>query len=148
VIDYFAYGSNMSPIQMLEKRCPGSVPIGIGILRNHKFIINRNGVATIVPAEGKKVIGVLWSITAEHGAVLDGYEGVKAGLYSRHFMHIENSMRNEKGDGEEIEALVYIAAESEPGNPREGYLEKILYGAEYFGLPEKYIEELRSWYNP
>jgi gamma-glutamylcyclotransferase (GGCT)/AIG2-like uncharacterized protein YtfP len=142
VIDYFAYGSNMSPIQMLEERCPGSVPIGIGILRNHKFIINRNGVATIVPAEGKKVIGVLWSITAEHGAVLDGYEGVKGGLYTRHFMGIEQE------DGEEIEALVYIAAESEPGNPREGYLEKILYGAEYFGLPEKYIEELRSWSNP
>lgn len=137
--DYFAYGSNMSPVQMMEERCPGAEPIGIGVLKDYCFVINTNGVATIVPAEGSRVIGILWSITDMHEKTLDGYEGVKDGLYSRHFMGIE------KQDGEETKALVYIAAESEPGIPREGYLEKILYGAEHFGLPEDYIEELRSW---
>jgi len=129
----------MSPVQMTEERCPGAIPLGIGILANHRFIINANGVATIIPADREKVIGVLWSITDIHESTLDRYEGVKDGLYSRHFMKIE------KEGGGETEALVYIAAESEPGQPREGYLEKILFGAEHFELLEEYIEELRSW---
>jgi len=140
--DYFAYGSNMSPVQMMEERCPGAEPIGIGVLRDYRFVINTNGVATIVPAEGSSAIGILWSITDVHESTLDRYEGIRDGFYRRHFMKIE------KQGGEETKALVYIAAESESGIPREGYLEKIIYGAEHFGLPEDYIEELRSWTNP
>ncbi len=138
-ITYFAYGSNMSPIQMTEERCPGSEPIGIGKLRGYRLVINRNGVATIVPEENGEVIGILWSITDQHERTLDGKEGVATGYYTRHWVIIE------KQSGGEVKALVYIAAESEPGHPREGYLEKILYGAEHFGLPEEYIRELKSW---
>lgn len=32
--------------------------------------------------------------------------------------------------------------------PREDYLERILKGAEHFGLPAEYLEQLKSWAQP
>lgn len=137
-VAYFAYGSNMDPEQMAE-RCPGSVPVGACTLKGFKFLINSNGVATIVQNEVKTVIGVLWRISGEHKKTLDYYEGVADNKY------FEDTVSIEKINGEITDALVYIANESNPGPPREGYLEKILRGAQYFKLPENYIAELSSW---
>jgi len=41
--------------------------------------------------------------------------------------------------------LTYIATDSVTGSPREGYLEKILFGAEHHSLSDLYIEELEKW---
>lgn len=135
---YFAYGSNMDPRQM-ECRCPGSVPLGIYRLIGYRFIINNCGVATIVPDENGEVVGIVWSINEEHELTLDKKEGVAKGTY------FKETVRVWAETGVEVEALVYIASESEPGSPREGYLEKILFGAHHFELPEEYISELESW---
>lgn len=135
---YFAYGSNMDPSQM-EFRCPGASPIGIGILKDFRFLINSRGVATIARDEGKSVYGVLWSIGEEHERTLDKYEGVKSNIYYRDFVSVETS------PGGNQEALVYIDPVTDPGPPKDGYLEKILTGARHFNLPEKYIEDLSLW---
>lgn len=132
---YFAYGSNMDPSQM-EFRCPGASPIGIGVLKDFRFIINSRSVATIARDEGRSVYGVLWSISEEHERTLDQYEGVDSGHYFREYVSIETS------SGENQEALVYIDPVTDPGPPKDGYLEKILTGAHHFNLPEKYIEDL------
>lgn len=136
--DYFAYGSNMDPRQM-EFRCPGAIPVGTAVLDNFRFVINSQGVATIEEDEACKVCGVVWDISVEHESTLDGYEGVWKGMYYKTTVPVLTP------GGEKIEALVYINPLVETGPPREGYLEKIVYGAGHFRLPEEYIEELRSW---
>ena len=41
-----------------------------------------------------------------------------------------------------VSALVYVDCVSDAGIPREGYLEKIISGAKFFGLGRKYISNL------
>lgn len=48
---YFAYGSNLSTRQMLD-RCPQSTCIGLARLPGWKWIINSRGYANIVPEDG------------------------------------------------------------------------------------------------
>jgi gamma-glutamylcyclotransferase (GGCT)/AIG2-like uncharacterized protein YtfP len=135
---YFAYGSNMSPVQM-SLRCPGAVASGIALLKEYRFVINSRGVATIAPDSEESVRGVLWSISEQHEKTLDGYEGVASGhYYKKHVSVITN-------DGNSREALAYIDPVSESGSPREGYLDIILTGATHFELPESYVSELKKW---
>ncbi|MGV8122381.1 MAG: gamma-glutamylcyclotransferase family protein [Candidatus Xenobiia bacterium LiM19] len=58
---YFAYGSNMYTEQMTE-RCPGQSFEGNAVLAGKRFIINSNGVATIVPENSSRVWGIVWMI--------------------------------------------------------------------------------------
>ncbi|KAI0882300.1 uncharacterized protein GGS22DRAFT_196013 [Annulohypoxylon maeteangense] len=44
---YFAYGSNLSPAQMLD-RCPSSPPIGLAHLSGWTWLINERGYANII----------------------------------------------------------------------------------------------------
>jgi len=60
---YFAFGSNLSTDQML-RRCPSSVPVGLGYLPGWRWIINERGYANIVqdddagsPVKGKGTDG-------------------------------------------------------------------------------------------
>ena len=45
-------------------------------------------------------------------------------------------------------ALVYLAAETAPGAPRKGYLERILRAAEVRGFNADYRAELTRWTRP
>ncbi|TGO36988.1 hypothetical protein BHYA_0109g00240 [Botrytis hyacinthi] len=44
---YFAYGSNLLHTQM-KTRCPDSTYVGVGVLQNYRWIVNRRGYANIV----------------------------------------------------------------------------------------------------
>src|SRR5690606_16086252 len=79
---YFAYGSNTSTEQMLE-RCPGAGDPVPAVLRDHAWLCNERGVATIVPVAGREVHGVVWRVTEAHLERLDVFEGVAAGRYRR-----------------------------------------------------------------
>lgn len=133
---YFAYGSNMDPAQM-RQRCPGAEPRGRAVLADHEFRINRSGVATVVPASGDVVHGVLWSLTAEHVDTLDGYEGVARSEYEK--------LRTVVDAGASVDVLIYIATEDRSGIPRPGYLERILAGAAHFDLPSEYLARIGRW---
>ncbi len=131
---YFAYGSNMNPAQM-KRRCPDSKALAKARIRGYRLAINARGVATIVPDETSYVSGVLWKISKTDEFKLDFFEGVKAGKYEKKKMRIcigNNS----------VSALVYVDCVSDAGIPREGYLEKIISGARFFGLGRKYISNL------
>jgi gamma-glutamylcyclotransferase (GGCT)/AIG2-like uncharacterized protein YtfP len=135
---YFAYGSNMDEAQM-KHRCPRSRLAGNGRLNGYSLLINVQGVATVVPAEDRTVWGVLWELDAEDEKVLDRYEGVKGGAYRKEEVVVEHE------PGERIQALVYVAAESRPGKPKDGYLGTIQRAAVARGFPTEYLEELRGW---
>ena len=137
-IIYFAYGSNMCPQQMAV-RCPGGRAFGQAELRDWQFLINTRTYATIVTKPGAVTYGVLWSLTPGHIAALDDYEAVAEGMYNKTSLIVQ-------GNGEPVEALVYIDPVCEFGQPGADYLQTILDGAAYFGLPSEYIAGLaRDW---
>ena len=135
---YFAYGSNMVVNQMAV-RCRRHELVGIARLDGYRFVINRRGVATIVPAEGSAVHGVVWSLHRTDEERLDVYEGIPQGLYHKEKMQVILS------DGDRAEVMVYIASDSVPGESRNAYLERIVKAAKRHGLPKEYINELEKW---
>jgi hypothetical protein len=133
---YFAYGSNMNPIQM-EERCPGADPVGVGYIDNYRTIINERGVATIVQAPGEYACGILWAISDRHIQTLDEKEGVRYRTYYK----TEKSIKLESI---ELPALVYIASNSLQGKPRHGYLEKLIQGVDHFNLGSEFRNYLKN----
>ena len=134
---YFAYGSNMDEQQM-STRCPGAVVEGTAKLRDHRFMINVKGFATVVREQSGEVFGVLWSLTPADEASLDAYEGIATGLYWKTTIDVEVKT-------ESVRALIYVAGNSRFGSPRKDYINKLIAAAERHQLPATYIGKLRAW---
>src|SRR4051812_46844195 len=77
---YFAYGSNMGEHGM-SRRCPSAQALGPARLDGWRFVVMRGGYASIVPAPGSVVHGVLWRLGPRDLAALDAYESLDSGLY-------------------------------------------------------------------
>jgi gamma-glutamylcyclotransferase (GGCT)/AIG2-like uncharacterized protein YtfP len=135
---YFAYGSNMSEEQM-KVRCHDHELVGVARLDGYQFRLNSRGVATIVPDAKTEVYGIVWSISEDDEAKLDVYEGVAKGVYRKGRIQVVLA------EGDRAEALVYVAADSTPGNTWGEYLNKIIKAAKQHGFPRKYIRELEEW---
>jgi hypothetical protein len=133
---YLAYGSNLCADQM-ARRCPAAKPGEVVELPGWRFVINRRGVATLLPDPGACAVGLVWHLTAACEAALDRYEGVADGLY-----------RREEIAAGGAPALIYLAAETRPGMPRPGYLEGILAAAKARGLAEDRRAEIATWGRP
>ena len=138
---YFAYGSNMDPIQF-SQRCPGSVFVGTAVLQDHLWYITGGGVASVKPYAGRNVFGTLARLTAEDETQLDRFEGVHRGLYRREFHIVEVA------NGGSVKALVYMSNDDGFGTPRAGYLERVLVGASHHGLPAAAIAEITASSTP
>jgi phage replication-related protein YjqB (UPF0714/DUF867 family) len=133
---YFAYGSNLSARQM-ALRCPGATDPRPALLADHDWLINQRGVATVEPFRGSQVHGVVWQLTDHDLAALDSAEGVPV-RYRRDRLTVHTA----EGPSQ---AWVYIDHRVEPGEPRPGYLERIIDGARHHGLPTRWVDFLQRW---
>ncbi len=85
---YFAYGSNLNKKQMQE-RCPECKPGFKAVLPNYKLVFAgwsrkwHGGIATIKAFRGEKVRGAVYEVGDADMRILDKYEGVNEGIYSR-----------------------------------------------------------------
>ncbi len=134
---YFAYGANMDAAAMAQ-RCPASRLIGRGRLPRHRFVIMREGWASVVRAPAATVWGVLWELALSDVPALDRYEGVAGGLYVKAHQPVvtDNGIKR---------ALIYLGRSPPPGVPRPGYLEAVLAAGEAAQLPGPYLQEIRGW---
>ena len=82
---YFAYGSNMNPVRMAQ-RCPGAIPIGVGILRNYRLV--ERLYADIDFQEKAEVHGVLYLISEQNLRSLDAREGYPK-IYRRMWLPVD-----------------------------------------------------------
>lgn len=138
MMTYFAYGANMSALHM-RRCCPGAACLGAARLDGWRFLITRDGYASIARRPGGGVHGVLWRLSPRHLAALDVYENVRSGLYRRCPVAVRHG-------GRPVRALTYVARTREPGRPRPGYQDgMVVPAASAWGLPAAYLEELRSW---
>jgi cation transport regulator ChaC len=144
---YFAYGSNMDPLQ-IAKRCPGHQVVGIGLLPSHRLCFprlskNRGcGVSSIEPVHDGVVWGVVYRLTPDDVARLDREEGYEASRpagenrYNR--MTVMVTM-----DGEPTEMQTYVAERQEnPPPPNAEYLALMRDGGRHHGLPDAYLAML------
>ena len=125
--------------EQMAARCPGSEVVGRARLDGHRYVVNARGVATVVAQPGAVVHGLLWDLLPGHEDELDHYEGVAQGLYRRTHLEVTSV------DGDAIDALVYIAADSNHGTPRPGYQEMVAAAARAAGCPDSYCDELGGW---
>lgn len=134
---YFAYGSNMNLDQM-NFRCPNAEVIGAVRLEDYKLAFcgaTLHGVATILPAEGEHVDGVLWAITEKCEQSLDSYEGYP-NLYGKQMITVEQK------DGTKVETMVYVMNEpykNHQAKPSPTYLRGILEGCRENGVPTDHV---------
>ena len=133
---HFAYGSNMSRPHM-RARCPDARAIGTMTLTGWRFVIGRDGYASLVRRPGSRVHGVLWRLSTRDLAAVDAYENVQSGLYLRRRLLVR---RNPPAT-----ALVYIARRQGTGTPRPGYIAQVIEAARDWKLPQPYIHSIARW---
>jgi hypothetical protein len=134
---YFAYGSNMSRSGMAG-RCPYAAALGVATLADRRFVIGVDGYASVMPAGGAAVVGVLWRLSARDLAALNVYESLASGLYTRRRLMVRHNRRA-------VSALVYVARGRGASRPRPGYMERVVEAAREWNLPADYIGALRRW---
>ena len=134
---HFAYGSNMSRA-LMERRCPGARAIGPARLAGWRFVIMREGYASIVPAPGAAVHGVVWRLSPRDLGALNAYESLDRGLYVRRVLPVLVGARRRA-------ALAYVAPGRTQGRPQPGYQELLVEAAREWNLPADYISTLVRW---
>jgi len=134
---HFAYGSNMH-LGLMQARCPDARVIARAVLRDHRFVITRDGYASVTPARGGVVHGLLWRISPRDLAALNAYENIDAGLFRRVSLSVQ-------ADGRSVKAIVYIGRSGAPGRPRAGYMELVATAAREAGLPSDYVAGLERF---
>ena len=140
MINYFAFGSNMSA-QRMNDRLGWSPSRSGAILHNYEMVFNKHsndgGKANIMYSPGNQVEGILYSVNEEDLLILDKYEGVATDQYKRYDIKIQDN--NKKY----IEAVAYKALNTgKLFAPTEEYLNYILEGKEFLSL--EYYSKLES----
>jgi gamma-glutamylcyclotransferase (GGCT)/AIG2-like uncharacterized protein YtfP len=134
---HFAYGSNMS-VALMRRRCPHARLEGGACLPGYRFVVMRSGYASVAPAPGSSVHGLLWRLTPRDVAALNAYENLDGGLYRAVTVAVVSHRRRRA-------ALVYIGCDRACGRPRPGYLDIVTQAARDAGFPPRYLGCLTRW---
>lgn len=133
---YIAYGSNLDVSQMAH-RCPTATVVAKSWLHDYKLVFQGQPYgahANVIPEKGSKVPVAIWAIGPRDEAMLDRYEGVAGGYYTKEYMEVEV-------DGEMVEALIYIMTPNDYGIPTDFYLATIAQGYKDFELDVRYLND-------
>lgn len=142
-IYYFAYGSNLSERQMLQ-RCPHAIVVGKARVKNYQLEITgyskrwRGGAATLVRRNDREVWGVVYLLDQDCLLRLNGFEGVKYRRYDTTYLtcHFSN--------GRKRRVLTYFREPRRLSHPSSIYRALIINGAKHFELPPSYIARLQT----
>ena len=160
---YFAYGSNLSLLQM-KARCPSSTYVGVGILKGWTWIINARGYANLIANSASEVTnaneiiyGLVYRLSPEDEALLDGFEGVPED-YTKEIHSIElwehGEMTTEPfvESGTMTQALIYIdRIRVKKDRPKEEYIGRMRKGileAAQKGIPLGWMKAVMGEFLP
>ena len=140
MLNYFAFGSNMSA-QRMHERLGWSPSRSGAILPDYEMIFNKHsndgGKANIISSPGNIVEGILYSVNEEDLLILDKFEGVSSKQYKRYEIEVRDNNKNS------IPAVAYKALNTgKVSAPSEEYLNYILEGREF--LSPGYYKKLKS----
>ena len=146
MINYFAYGSNISEYRMRTERNVNFTSRKFAILENYILLFNKVsknnynlGFANIVKSEGDVVEGALYEINDSDINIIDRFEGAnsKPNHYFRKYVDVFC-------DGKLVIAIVYAANPDmirENIKPDKKYLDYILDGKDIFS--SEYYNKLK-----
>ena len=136
---YFAFGSNVDPRQMVD-RCPSAVPMAAATLKGWRLEFagwshGWGGAVANIDVDSKASCpGVVWVMSAADLKTLDRFEGHPFS-YRRQAVEVEMN-------GRKVQAWTYIMDYSwTVGFPAAGYVERITYGYDRFGLDATHLWE-------
>lgn len=140
---YFAYGSNLHPVRLVE-RVPSARLVGTATYPSHRLVFHKrshdgSSKCTMLSSgsESDQVYGAVYQLSPEHKAALDRYEGCGQG-----YLDTQVSLRQ---DGKTISCFTYLAQSShldEHLKPYHWYKELVIAGAQFFAFPESYISRI------
>ena len=139
---YFAYGANMD-VETLKERNVSFTPVTRGKLRDVRLVFHvpgadDTGKADLMDDRHSHVHGVVYDVPEESLAGLDVYEGIERGRYRRQEVKVQTELG-------ELSCAVYRGAKFRAGlKPSSDYLDRLIRGAQYHGLPEHYLTFLKS----
>jgi len=125
----------------IREYCPSARLVTAARLLSRQWIVNQDGVATIMPRRGAVVHGVVWRITEREQADIETHLGVPGA--------VDRFGALARGPQEEMIATELYAS----GKHRFGVADTldipqlIIIGRE-LGFPEAYIGELATWASP
>jgi gamma-glutamylcyclotransferase (GGCT)/AIG2-like uncharacterized protein YtfP len=132
--------------EQMKRRCPSAKFVCVASLKNYRFAIARHsrlrncGTANIFAETGSEVWGIVYDVSEQELAILDGFEDG----YRRERMLVLAT----GGSQSSVEVLVYIAEkEDNVPLPSSEYKRLIIAGARYWNIPEIYLlmlEQLRT----
>ena len=144
MINYFAYGSNISSHRMINERKINFISRKFAILENYKLVFNKVsknnaylGYANIIESKENIVEGALYEINDSDLKIIDRFEGFPNHYYKANVEII--------CDGQKIESVVYIANPMmirENIKPDKKYLNYLLEGKDIFS--QDYYDNLLS----
>lgn len=128
---YFAYGANTHKEHMAH-RCPAARPLGRVKLFGHSLAFR--GVADLIKAPNRKVIGALWEITAACERALDAFEGFPR-LYVKRWSYL-------KLHGKTVQVMFYVMRKNDDefSAPPMSYEQVLREGYNHFGMKHDQID--------
>jgi hypothetical protein len=142
---YFAYGSDLNPAQMAA-HCPGYRSLGVARLADYRLCFPRvsrawNGaIAGIAPSHGAAVFGALYDVPADEVPVMHYHKGYDPAGEAEANEHQFGEVSVRRAGGETVAAWTYAAVpDGSTARPSAAYLNAMLDGARYHGLPRAYI---------
>lgn len=145
MIHYFAYGSNLHPIRLME-RVPSASLVGV-VKHTHHYLTfhkkSNDGSSKCnmfnTGSESDLVYGAIYKISPEHKNELDGFEGKGYG-YIEDPIHLNH-------EGKEYICFTYRAQPSyivDDLPPYHWYKQLVVLGARYLQFPGLYISSIEA----
>ena len=130
-------------VKRLQARVPSASPVSVATLSGHNLIFHKKGKDGTAKCDAEAtgdrthaVIGLLFEIEDSAKYELDRIEGDG---------YFEKTVAVETTDGEEVEAVTYCAARTDPLlKPFHWYKQHVLRGARENALPEAYIRLIEA----
>jgi cation transport regulator ChaC len=142
---YFAYGSNLDPRTFVGRRRMRPFQSRVGRLPDYRLVFDlpvgrgERGVANVRRRPGEHVWGVLYEIGQREAARLDRTEGVHRGYYRRIPVAVELA------HGAHCDAYTLASDRGRAGRkPSRRYLGLLWAGSRHHGLPDEWVDHLRS----
>jgi len=143
MIYYFAYGSNLHPMRLLERVASAKFLFSTKLLKHkltfHKKSIDGSSKCNLLETDDLSdfVYGAIYELKEEHKKYLDSAEGKGKG-------YIESQIKINY-EGEVYDCFIYLAQQAyitESLKPYHWYKEMVVLGAKYLKFPDTYISAI------
>jgi hypothetical protein len=136
----------------MAERCPEFRTIGVARVMNYRLCFPRFSrerqcaTASIEPADGGAVWGVLYDIPTNDLPVLNYHEGYDPSVpVARNERILREVTALRIGGSDSVKAMAYFAVpDGTDALPSRAYLQSIIDGAEFHGLPKACIAALEA----